>query len=134
MWDSRFNRQRTSTACTVEAGSPSRAPISTGPSRLRHRNATIFFTSRCGVRPGCRCGRLDRSRMSSTPGTRPAASTSAKRRAQRWAVRYVTSNRRADIETDQPPSTTNRPSFSRALGVRAALAWDMKASWSGSGS
>jgi hypothetical protein len=39
--DNRFSRQRTNTACTVEAGIDSRDAISNGDNLWRHRNSTM---------------------------------------------------------------------------------------------
>jgi len=47
--DRRLRRQRTSTACTVEAGIDKRPAIWTGPSRCRHRSAAIRRITDSGV-------------------------------------------------------------------------------------
>lgn len=70
IWDRRLIRHRTKTACTVEDGSPSRSPISTGPSRCFHRKCTILRTTGGGVRFGRRCGRDDRSTIPAGPSAR----------------------------------------------------------------
>jgi hypothetical protein len=54
MCDSRFSRQRTSTACTVEAGIDNRDAMASGESRCRHRNSTMRRTTGNGVRLGLR--------------------------------------------------------------------------------
>ena len=51
----------------VEAGTPRRAAISTGPSRWCQRRCTIRRTSGRGVRRGQRCGRELRSTMPAGP-------------------------------------------------------------------
>ena len=85
MWESRLIRQRTSTACTVEAGIPSRPAIWTGPSRCRHRSRTIRRTSSGGVLVGLVCGRELRSAI-------PAGPSARYRSAHFFAVRGATMN------------------------------------------
>jgi hypothetical protein len=70
MCESLLIRQRTKTACTVEAGTPSWPAICTGPSRLRHRSRTICRVSCSGVLVGLRCGRDDRSAIPPGPSAR----------------------------------------------------------------
>src|SRR5690625_3731561 len=60
----------TSTACTVEAGTPSRPAIWTGPSRFRQRNATMRRTTGCGVLLGLVRGRELRSAIPAEPSAR----------------------------------------------------------------
>lgn len=58
----------------------------------------------------------------------PAAPSRRYRSAQLLAVRGETMNIFAAAVALQPSSTIRHASRSRARGVRAALAWDMKAS------
>ena len=122
-WCRRFSRHRTRTACTVDAGMPSFAPIATGPSRCFHRRCTTLRTSCCGVRFATRCGREDRSVM-------PAWPIAAYRSAQRFAVGQEQLNCSAARDTGHPWSMTRRATRNRWRGVKAALAWDMRTSWS----
>jgi hypothetical protein len=101
---------------------PRRPPIWTGPSRCRHRNATIRRTTGGGVRAGEVWGRLERSRIPTSPSARHRA-------AHFRAVTVETMNIFAASDGVQPSSTTNRANRARARGVKAALAWDTKASW-----
>ena len=65
-----MSRQRTSTACTVEAARPSRSAIATGPSRFFQRRCTILRTTGLGVRRGQECGRELRSAIAAGPPVR----------------------------------------------------------------
>lgn len=65
-----FNRHRTSTACTVEAGTRTLEAIACGDRRLRQRRSTILRTIGAGVRFGLRCGRLERSLIPAAPISR----------------------------------------------------------------
>jgi hypothetical protein len=67
---SRLIWQRTNTACTVEADSPSCPAICTGPSRWRHRSRTIRRTIAGGVLVGLVWGRELRSTMPAIPSAR----------------------------------------------------------------
>lgn len=62
-WCGRFSRQRTRTACTVDGGMDSFAPIATGPSRCFKGRCTTRRISSCGVRFATRYGRQDLSVM-----------------------------------------------------------------------
>jgi hypothetical protein len=100
---------------------PSRPAIWTGPSRFLVRRCLILASIRRGVRRGEWWGRLDRSTMPDSPSSRY-------RSAHRFAVVAETWNRSAARRNGQPSSTMQRASLSRPLGVRQALAWDMKTS------
>ena len=121
IWLSRLIRARTSTACTVEAEMPSSPAICAGPSLRRHRNRRIRFTVAGGVLVGIERGRLDRS-------TIPAGPSARNRAAHFRAVGGEVMNIFAATMTGQRSSTMSLASRSRARGVRAALAWDKKAS------
>ena len=58
----------------------------------------------------------------------PAVPSARYRSAHLRAVRGETMNIFAAVDTDQRSSTINLARRRRATGVRAALAWDMKAS------
>jgi hypothetical protein len=78
--------------------------------------------SRSDVLFGLECGRLDRSAI-------PAGPSALNRAAHLRAVTVETMNIFAASDGFQPSSTINLASRSRAFGVKAALAWDTKASW-----
>jgi hypothetical protein len=59
--------RRTSTRETVRAGTPSSAPIQSGPRRSRVRNSTMRSSTSAGVRVGLVCGLLDRSTSPASP-------------------------------------------------------------------
>lgn len=82
----------------------------------------MALTVGSGVLAGIECGRLERSTMPATPSAR-------KRPAHFRAVTGETMNICAATVTGQSSSTISLASLKRARGVRAALAWDMKASW-----
>jgi hypothetical protein len=123
MCDRRFNRQRTKTACTVEADIANRDAIASGDSRCRQRNSTMRRTTGAAVRLGLCCGRLDRSAI-------PAAPIATYRDAQRLAVGQDTWKCSAARTIGQPSSTTWRASNNRPRGVKTALAWTTKVSCS----
>jgi hypothetical protein len=100
----------------------SRPPIWTGLSRWRQRSRMIRRLRSSGVRRGLECGRLDRSAI-------PAAPSSRNRATHFRAVGGETMNIVAASDGVQPSSTINLTRRKRAFGVRAALAWDTKASW-----
>ena len=54
----------------LEAGTPRRPAIWTGPSRCFQRRCTILRTTGAGVRFGCRCGAEDRSSIPAGPSAR----------------------------------------------------------------
>ena len=124
MWVSRLSRHRTSTACTVEAGIPSRSrDLRPGPAAASSAGARSCGPPAPGSGSGCRCGArgpVDHAGRAHLRGSgRPTASRSARtrrsaRRPGRPASRW---------------STISRASRRRARGVRAALAWDTKTSW-----
>ncbi len=120
-WLSRLIRHRTSTAWTVDAGSPNSPAICTGPSRLRQRALTIRLTIAGGVLVGIDLGRLDLSVI-------PAGPSAWNRAAHFRAVDGEVMNIFAATATGQRSSTMSLASRKRARGVRAALAWDTKAS------
>src|SRR6476620_1486022 len=117
--DSRFSRQRIRTRCAVEGATPVSAASWTGPKRLRSRNDTIRLVVDELVLAGIDRGRLERSVIGS-----PAAY----RTAQRLTVGQEHWNRAATSAIGTPCSTTSWATRSRAFGVRAALAWDTRAS------
>lgn len=92
----------------------------TGPSRLRSRNGTIRFIVAGHVLAGIRCGPLERPLFSA-----PAAYRSA----HRFTVGQEHWNRAATSAIGTPWSTTSRATRRWARGVRAALAWDPRASY-----
>lgn len=100
---------------------PSSPAICTGPSRRRHRAFTIRFTVASGVFVGIERGRLDRSAI-------PAGPSARNRAAHFRAVGGEIMNIFAATTTGQCSSTMSLASRKRARGVRAALAWDTKAS------
>ena len=101
---------------------PSSPAICTGPSRRRHLAFTIFFTTAGGVLVGITWGRLVRSVI-------PAGPSARYRAAHLRAVGGETRNILAATATGHPSSTMSLARRNRARGVRAALAWDTKASW-----
>ena len=100
---------------------PSWPPICTGPSRRRQRNPMIARLRFSAVLFGLVCGRLDRSAI-------PAWPSVLNRAAHLRAVTVETMNIFAASDGVQSSSTINFASRNRARGVRAALAWDTKAS------
>src|SRR5690349_8774253 len=121
MRESRLMRHRTRTACTVEVGRPSSPAICAGPNRRRHRSWTIRRTTVGAVRFGIERGRLDRSIIPAGPSVRYRA-------AHFLAVTGETMNIFAAVVGDQWSSTISLASRRRARTVKAALAWDTKAS------
>jgi hypothetical protein len=71
---------RANTRDTVRAGTPSSAPIASGPSRCAARNATIAFSTEADVRVGIDRGREERS---SSP-TRPPVSNRSIHLCTHW--------------------------------------------------
>jgi len=86
------------------------------------RSLITWRMTRSGVLFGLECGRLDRS-------TIPTGPSALNRAAHLRAVTVETMNIFAASDGFQPSTTINLASRSRARGVRAALAWDTKASW-----
>ena len=79
---SRFSWWRTSTRCTVEAGSCTRAAMRAGPSRSRRRNLRMRCWSRAGVRLGLWAGTL-----AGRPGRPGRAAGSGPTSGRQWSGR-----------------------------------------------
>ena len=120
MRDSRLIRQRTSTACTVEAGTPSRPAICDRPEPVAPAQSHDPAHHRGGVLVGLRAA------ASSGRPSRPGLGGSGQPTFA--AVAGATMNIFAAGSVGPAVSTTSRARRRRARGVRAALAWDTKAS------
>lgn len=102
---------------------PSSPAICASPNRRRYRAFTIRLTTAGGVRVGIDLGLLERSIIPAGPSTRNLASHLRAVGGETMNIFAATAT-----ATGHRSSTMSFASRKRARGVRAASAWDTKAS------